>query len=457
MDGVFIGALGFSTTGIISGPQEIIIDPAAVGDDSGIVRIKGDLYIDGGTTQVYSTTVNIADKNIGIGTTISDALPDANLLLDESGILIGIGTIQKRFTYNNVSNSLRSSENIDVDVDKVYKIDGNNVLSLSTVGTSVTTSYLQKVGTLADLTVATLTGTQDLDVTGFATIANLTGTSISFTNLDVGIATIGFASIANSRVGIETVGYSSITNLNVVGVATILNLTVGTPDGSPFGSVGILTVGAIAPLGGLVSPNIGSERQVLVATGSTLFNSTGIGLSWTEFSLAALGATTGAGITAVTTGDYYITGTSVNDFDPITNTGIAATVYEIGLKYNRDTLVLSDTIGNFRAIPRSTSSNLTGIGSTDVGQTRIVDSTFGIQEVLNGQFQVGDAVTIVNAGGPPVQIRSQLAFPNTLFLAGTTNAATRNLGANGIATILCITRNPANGNNTFLITGAGLV
>jgi hypothetical protein len=451
-DGVFIGSLGFSTTGIISGPQEIIIDPESVGDDTGIVRIKGDLLVDGGTTQLYSTTVNIADKNIGIGTTISDlSLPDPNVLLNEAGILIGNGTVQKRFTYNVVSNSLRSTENIDVDANKVYKIDGSDVLSLTTVGTSVTTSYLQKVGTLIDLNVTTLTETKDLNVTGFATIANLAGTSISFTNLNVGIATIGFASITNSRVsGAQTVGYSSITSLNV-GIGTIVNLSVGTTDGSPFGSVGILTVGAIAPLGGLVSPNIGSERQVLISTGSSFFNQTGIGLTWTEFSLAALGATTGAGIAATTTGDYYITGSSVNDFDPVLNIGVAATVYEIGLKYNRDTQVLSDVVGNFRAIPPTTSTIAAGIGSTDVGKTKLVDSN---QTILNGDFQVGDAVTIVNRASAPITI--SITGSGSLRLAGTPIATgNRQLAINGLATILCVDRNAA-GNNIILISGAGV-
>jgi hypothetical protein len=446
LDGAFIGALGFSTTGIISGPQEIVLDPVTVGDDSGIVRIKGDLLVDGGTTQLYSTTVNIADKNIGIGTTISDALPNANLLLDQAGILIGIGTIQKRFTYNFNIDSFNLTESINIADTKVYKINGNDVLSLSTVGSSVTTSSLQEVGTLIRLNVENRTQTKDLNVTGFATIANLTGTAVSFTNLDVGIATIGFATIKNSSLGISTVGILSVTQ-----VANIVNLNVGTPSGTPFGSVGILTVSAISPFNGLTSPNIGSERQVLIATGSTFFNTTGIGLTWTEYSLAALGATTGSGIAATTTGDYYITGTSVNDFDIVTNTGLASTIFEIGLKYNRDSRVLSDVVGNLRAIPRSSSTNVSGIGSTDVGQTRIVSVS---QQILNGEFIPGDAVTIVNANTADININ--ISAGGVLRFAGTLEIGQRTLSPFGIATILCIGRDLL-ANNTFLITGAGLL
>jgi hypothetical protein len=454
-DGAFIGALGFSTTGIISGPQEIILDPATVGDDTGIVRIKGDLYVDGQTTQVSSTIVTIADKNVGIASTISDTTPNANILLDEAGILIGNGTVQKSFTYSYNIDSFNSSESINIGFNKVYKINANEVLSISTVGSSVTTSSLEEVGTLIKLNVGNQTQTRDLNVTGFATIANLTGTSVSFTDLTVGVATIGFSNITNS-----TVGTSTITTLDVSGSANIVNLSLGTPSNQPFGAVGILTVGAIAPIGA-ASPNIGSERHVLIATGPTVFNSTGIGLSWTEYSLAALGATTGAGITATTTGDYYITGASVNDFDPITNTGVASTVYEVGLKYNRDFRVLSDTIGNFRAIPRSQSTNTTGIGSTDVGQTRIVNAAVGAQTILNGEFQVGDAVTIVNTGGvsvPPLgeSVAIDVSAGGTLIFAGVGDLGQRILDPNGIATILCTVRT-LTGNNTFLITGAGLI
>lgn len=465
LDGVFIGSLGFSTTGIISGPSEIIIDPAVVGNDTGIVRIKGDLYVDGGTTQIYSTVVTIADIQVGIATTISTA----NALLNDAGISIGIGTIQKKFTYDFISDSLKSTENLNVAFDKVYKIDGNDVLSFSTVGTSVTTSYLQKVGTLIDLTVSTLTTTKDLSVTGFATIANLTGTGVSITNLNVGIATIGFASITNSRVGFETVGYSSITNLNVTGVATIgvasiseqatiTNLVVGTPDGTPFGSVGILTVGAIAPFGQFGGGFIGSESQVLIATGSTEFNNTGIGISWSEFSLSAIGGTTGIGISAILPPDdtAYYSLTGFPEGGLVSGVAIAATVFVGSLRYNESVGILSDKYGNFRSIPRSTNTGT--IVQTDVGRHIFISTVppGGTLQIQNGDFQPGDAVTIVNnLTGGAGSFNINITAGGTLRFAASTNTGSRTLNRYGIATILCV--DLVGGNNTFLISGPGLL
>ena len=68
---------GTSDTATITGPLHLIIDPAVVGDNTGLVRIKGDLYVDGEEFKVDSTTINLADHKVGIATT-----SETNLLLD---------------------------------------------------------------------------------------------------------------------------------------------------------------------------------------------------------------------------------------------------------------------------------------------------------------------------------------------------------------------------------------
>ena len=49
---------------LITGPAEIVIDPAGIGDNTGRVLIKGDLQVDGIQTIINSTTVTVNDKNI---------------------------------------------------------------------------------------------------------------------------------------------------------------------------------------------------------------------------------------------------------------------------------------------------------------------------------------------------------------------------------------------------------
>ena len=146
---------GVSGTGVgintntITGPAILYIDPAGVGDNTGAVRIYGDLYVDGTTTTINSSVVELADFQIGIGTTAT-----SDLLLDGAGIGIGSTGNRKTFVWNNTSTSLKSSENIDVATGKTYKIDGTDVLSSTTLGTGVTNSSLTTVGTLTNLNVA---------------------------------------------------------------------------------------------------------------------------------------------------------------------------------------------------------------------------------------------------------------------------------------------------------------
>ena len=99
------GAIGSSiniTSDTITGPSTIIMDPAGIGDNSGSVHIKGDLYVDGTQFIVNSSTIELADLRVGIATTVA-----SNVLLDGGGIGIGSTNILKTFTYNYASDSLK--------------------------------------------------------------------------------------------------------------------------------------------------------------------------------------------------------------------------------------------------------------------------------------------------------------------------------------------------------------
>ena len=126
------------TQDTISGPNILYIDPAGVGVNTGSVVVKGDLIVDGEFTYINSTSVEIADFNVGIATTVG-----SNILLDGAGIGIGSTNIRKYFTYSYVSDSLKSSENFDIESGKVYNIGAVEVLSSTTLGLGVTDSNLR--------------------------------------------------------------------------------------------------------------------------------------------------------------------------------------------------------------------------------------------------------------------------------------------------------------------------
>ena len=128
---------GTSDTATIYGPSNLIIDPmpVGVGTTSGVVRIKGDLFVDGTTTQINSTTLEIADFIVGIASTAT-----TDLLADGAGI--GIGS-DKTFLYEHnggTNPSLQSSENLSVATGKVYQIGTTERLSADTLslGTGTT-------------------------------------------------------------------------------------------------------------------------------------------------------------------------------------------------------------------------------------------------------------------------------------------------------------------------------
>ena len=123
---------------VIAGPEEIHIDPAGVGDNTGTVRIKGDLIVDGEQFIVDSSRIELADFNVGIASTVA-----TNALLDGAGIGIGSTGIRKTLVYDNTSDALKSSENFDLASGKVYKIDETELLS----STHLTVPNYNVVGT----------------------------------------------------------------------------------------------------------------------------------------------------------------------------------------------------------------------------------------------------------------------------------------------------------------------
>ena len=142
---------------------------------SGIVRIKGDLYVDGTTTQINTTELTIKDHIIGIASTAT-----TNVLADGAGI--GVGS-DKFFTYDNTNTAFKSTENLNLEDGKSYKIDGTDVLTSSTLGTNVLNSSLTSVGTIS-------TGTWQGSAIGNSYISTIsTANKVSLSALDIDGAT----------------------------------------------------------------------------------------------------------------------------------------------------------------------------------------------------------------------------------------------------------------------------
>lgn len=107
------------------------------------LTVSGNLTVDGTTTTVNSTTVSVDDKNLELG---SVATP-TDATADGGGITLK-GATDKTFNWIDATDSWTSSEHIDLASSKAFKIAGNNVLTGSALGSSVTDSSLTSVGTI---------------------------------------------------------------------------------------------------------------------------------------------------------------------------------------------------------------------------------------------------------------------------------------------------------------------
>ena len=128
--------------------------PTATLDVNGDARIRGSLTVEGNVTSVNTTNVEIADKLIELAKVATPSNSTAN----GGGISIEGGTDgDKTLTWASTGATWSSSENLNLASNKVYRIAGFDVLSQTSLGTTVASAPgLTSVGTLSSLQVSNL-------------------------------------------------------------------------------------------------------------------------------------------------------------------------------------------------------------------------------------------------------------------------------------------------------------
>ena len=223
-------------------------------ETTGNVTVGGNLTVNGTTTTVNSTTLQVDDKNIELGTvaTPSDTTADG-------GGLTLKGSTDHTITWTNSTDSWDFSEHVNLASGKEFKINGTSVLSGSTLGSGVTASSLTSVGTIATgvwngtaigyayggtgltaapsngqlaigngtgYTLATLTAGSNITITegsGSITIAAAAGAPVAGDGIDVSGSTVSVDLKANGGLVIEStelavdLGASAITGTLAVG------------------------------------------------------------------------------------------------------------------------------------------------------------------------------------------------------------------------------------------------
>ena len=135
-----------------------IADDAVTGDKlanditiANDLTVTNNLTVNGTTTTINSTTLQVDDKNIELGTVDTPSDTTAN----GGGITLK-GATDHTIIWTDSTDSWDFSEHVNIASGKEFQIDGTSVLNASTLGSGVTASSLTSVGTI---TTGTWNGT----------------------------------------------------------------------------------------------------------------------------------------------------------------------------------------------------------------------------------------------------------------------------------------------------------
>jgi len=400
----------------ISGPATLTLDPAAVGDNTGTVVIAGSLQVDGTTTTVNSTTVNIVDKQVKLA---DGAANDA--AADSAGLLVDSGDGDKTWTFQATGDNWGSSENINLATGKVLKVNNTEILSSTTLGSSVINSSLTSLGTIGSLVATTADingGTIDNSIIGGATPAAGTFTNVT----------------ANAVLDVD--GHANLDNVSISGVTT----TTGAITASG-GVVGALTGNVTGNVTGDLTGNV---------TGNVTGNQSGGTVSATSAAIADL--TSGRVVLAGTSGELEDSGNLTFNGSTLVVTGAATVSTTLGV--TGETTLASATVSDLtdnRVVIAGTSgaledsANLTFDGSTlAVTGAQTISSTLAVTSDLSARNVTGVAATFTSnvVIGGDLSVTGDVSYDNVqnIDAVGIVTAqkdvrVNRNLYVTGITTV----------------------
>ena len=131
LSGDLVAPGNLTVTGYLAGPSTFILDPSAVGDNTGTLLVKGNLQVDGIQTIINSTTLTVDDLNITLASGAANALA-----ADGAGITIDTGSDpDATITYDGVNDRWNFNKNVDVTgtlVSDGLTVDGTPVRFVST-------------------------------------------------------------------------------------------------------------------------------------------------------------------------------------------------------------------------------------------------------------------------------------------------------------------------------------
>ena len=173
----------------LRGPASFVIDPATIGDNTGTVRILGNLQVEGTQTTINSATLSINDKNI----VIADSAADSSAL-DGGGITWGGTNIVSPPTFNYSHANARLVSNREINA-PLFSGSGASLTNLPAASLTGTIDSA-RIPTLLSADIGNINSIDHDALTNFVANEHIDHTTVSIT---AGTGLKGGGTIASTR------------------------------------------------------------------------------------------------------------------------------------------------------------------------------------------------------------------------------------------------------------------
>lgn len=204
--------------------------PTASLDVNGDARIRGNLIVEGNTTTINTTNIEVEDLLIELGKVSSPS----NATATGGGILLEGGTDgDKTWTWQTTTTSWTSSENLDLAFGKSYYINGIQVVSQTSLGSSITSAPgLNSIGSLTTLQVSNLSFTAPASIS-YVSLGPLPGniTLVPKGTGTVDVSNARIENVADPTDATDAVNYQTLSGIVRTKSVAFYADTTGLSDG----------------------------------------------------------------------------------------------------------------------------------------------------------------------------------------------------------------------------------